>query len=330
MQATTFLLAVIVCPYRPAAGSVQDTCAHLPLKPGVVQVDDIRPTSFMPTLSSVEPYSMRVWETGDEVSRHIKSQRRWDEKRSKLIVRELQQFERILGRPAVLLDIGANLGWFSLLASAVGARVIAVEGSQTNAELLEWSLCQRGVIGSNVTLFKIGLGPSAQQCALVARKRNRGSPTAVCKAWHSGSASAASVVNTWGAKHGWRDYVVVGQMNVVRLDSLLQRSDAVDVIKIDVEGHEMEVAKGWDGIFDRENPPRVIFSEYVPSLIAQKSPHSDPMDYLRFFLRHGYTIHPEHGPLTKRGITNESTLLTWKPPIMSDLIMRKNARAISF
>ena len=107
---------------------------------------------------------------------------------------------------------------------------------------------------------------------------------------------------------------------MTRIDDLV--TSRVDVIKIDVEGHELEVAKGWSALFDR-SPPSLVLTEYVPSLIAKTSNTTQPLDYLRFFLQRGYTIEGSAGDSIA---TTEAQLVRWSPRWMNDLVMRR-ARA---
>ena len=95
-------------------------------------------------------------------------------------------------------------------------------------------------------------------------------------------------MNRWGRRYGYTDYVAVGSTQTVRLDDLVA-GEPVDVIKMDVEGMEAEVAKGWERLFNRR-PPFLVLTEFIPSLIAEKSNASSPLAFLRFFLEHDYII----------------------------------------
>lgn len=252
----------------------------------------------------------------DGVSSAIASTKMWDRRKTALLADELPLMHARLGHKPVLLDIGANQGWFTLLATATGhARVIAVEASNSNAARLERSLCLNGAyFTKHVTLHKVGVGATTAECALVARRRNIASPAVVC-----GQVDPATFMNQWGAPLGFKDYVVTGTMHQTRIDDLV--NSRVDVLKIDVEGHELEVAKGWSALFDRA-PPRLVLTEYVPSLIAKTSNTTEPSEYLRFFLRRGYTIEADGG----HTIATEAQLVRWSRATrqrwMSDLVIR--------
>ncbi len=264
--------------------------------------------------SNIAPYNMDVVAgNNDAVSHAIASAKMWDRMKTELLANELPLLHAQIGHTPVLLDIGANLGWFTLLAAASGhARVIAVEASESNAARLERSLCLNANFTNLVTLHKVGVGASTEECALVARRKNIASPSAVC-----GQGDPAVFMNKWGSRHGFRDYVVTGSFRMTRIDDLV--TSRVDVLKIDVEGHELEVAKGWSALYDR-SPPRLVLTEYVPSLIAKTSnTTAEPLEYLRFFLRRGYTIEANKYP----PITTEKQLVHWKARWINDLVIRR-------
>ena len=287
---------------------------------GTLVVSGISPAAGLPA------YALNVWAENDGVSNHIIKNKMWDASKSALLVSELAGLHTELGRRASFLDIGANVGWFTMLAARTGhADVIAVEASEPNAALIERSLCMNQLV-KGVTLHRAGLGVRTQTCALVARRSNIASPTVSCKG------NAAREMNSWGKHFGFHDYVVVGSMRMVRLDELLP-SQPVDVIKIDVEGNELEVAKGWAALFDQRPPmrqPRLVLTEYVPSLIALRSNVSDPLDYLRFFIRRGYTIETDaHARgLPAAALVTERDLVAWSTSKhgrgwMHDLVIRR-------
>tara|TARA_B110001452_G_scaffold186645_1_gene157102 strand:+ start:2155 stop:2715 length:561 start_codon:yes stop_codon:yes gene_type:complete len=147
------------------------------------------------------PYVMNVMDGKDGVSREISRTKMWDRAKTTLLVSELPRLHSELKRRPVVLDIGANLGWFTLLAAASGhARVISVEASDQNCLMIERSLCMNGQSYSkHVTLHKMGVGAITADCALVSRRGNIGSPTAVC----GRDDDPASFMNAWGNVLYW-------------------------------------------------------------------------------------------------------------------------------
>ena len=257
---------------------------------GSILLQDIQPLQSQSCV-----FSMLVFNGSDGVSQKVQQERLWD-------AVQTYRMARLLGASSAsgsvtLLDIGANLGWFTLLAAACfKAEVIAVEASPRNAQLLNYSLCLNHAHGrlrrDQVTLHNVGVGAHrAETCALVARRGNMASPATICG---TEAAKAKRFMNNWGSRFRWfrraMDYHVLGTMDLTRVDDLIRQDQRVDIIKIDVEGHELEVSKGWQQLF-RHRMPQYVFTEFVPSLVAKVSNTTQPDEYLRFFVERGYVLH---------------------------------------
>ena len=268
--------------------------------------------------SAFPTYDMFVFDSHDYVSKTISRTKMWDKYKTNILVSEFAAIRKQERRNSILLDIGANIGWFTILAASNNVTVNAVEASSLNSDMIQSSLCvnkfRRQNLFDNVKLHKVAVGANTMNCTLVARRNNIASPASIC-----GHNDPQTVMNDWGRNKGFNDYRIVGEINMVRIDDIIDSE--VDIIKIDVEGNELEVAKGWENIF-KAHPPRLVLTEYVPSLIAKISNTSNPLDYLKFFIQRGYEIHSEH---SKTVVTNEDELYKWKSRWINDLIIRKRA-----
>jgi FkbM family methyltransferase len=247
----------------------------------------------------------------DGVSNSIRRSRQWDPRLTTRLVAELQAAQAARGHagaPPTFLDIGAQIGWFTVLAASLGARTIAVEPNRANAERIEHSLCLNELLPPTapVTIHRSGLGDKVERCFLVARKANLGSPSTICSV--ADEPAAAARMN--GMSERYHDYVVVGSANLTRLDALIR--EPVDVLKIDTEGHELLVSRGWSAIFDAQpRRPRFIATEFAPALISSmRADGDDPLDYLRFFTTRGYRIAEQTGLFV--GADEEGLQRWWK------------------
>jgi len=128
----------------------------------------------------------------------------------------------------VLLDCGANIGYFSILFSRLApqGRVFAFEPTRT-FEMLEANLRHNGA--ANVTAVNAALG-------------RRPGP------------AAASIHRVWG--HA----VDRGTFEFTSIDAYVeaQRLERVDCIKIDVDSYDFEVLQGAAATLDRFDPAVVI------------------------------------------------------------------------
>ena len=170
-----------------------------------------------------------------------------------------------LGEGMVFLDIGANIGYFSMLAARlVGptGQVFSFEASQKNAILI--FLSSRRNHFHNVQLFPFALANS------------RGT-------WlYDSHGSNGNLVPFTG------DLAVTPGRTLVyamTLDDLLSGQNRVDVIKIDIEGAEYMALEGGRELLGRCRP--VIFSEFSPVALQHISGKSG-REYLDLLQSLGY------------------------------------------
>jgi len=155
----------------------------------------------------------------------------------------------VLNPAVVLVDIGANIGYFSLLAAQrVGAhgKVLAFEPNQYNCSLLNMSA--RVNRFDNIYVY----------------------PLAVADKWTAfvydhleGSNGVASEEIAFEIDEDYADRLVHRTLvSSAKLDDLLHGIERLDVIKIDVEGAEYRALTGAKGLIQTHRP--IIFSEFSP------------------------------------------------------------------
>jgi FkbM family methyltransferase len=171
-------------------------------------------------------------------------------------------FERLCTPGMTVVDVGANLGYFSVLAARLvgpGGRVIAVEPSSDNCRLLLSSLRDQNI--TNVDLFPVA-----------------------CDA-ETGWAYYSSHVGSNGGLIDDRD--LLARPGVVvptfRLDDLVQ--GPVGLLKLDVEGAEGRVLRGATALIERDRP--IVTSELKQEMLERVSEMS-LADYLAYFESLGY------------------------------------------
>ncbi len=75
--------------------------------------------------------------------------------------------------PQLFVDCGANIGWYSIVAGALGADVVAFEPMPLNAALLRRNVQANG-LDANIEVHQIGLGSRAGIGALRLSESNQG------------------------------------------------------------------------------------------------------------------------------------------------------------
>jgi FkbM family methyltransferase len=119
--------------------------------------------------------SLAVHESGDEhVSESLARNGAWEPFESELVVRVLRADARSLERRPLMLDCGANLGWYTVLAVlGAGASVVAFEPMQSNARLLQLNVA-RNDLSEFVTVHEIALGDQTTDGLLHLSETNQG------------------------------------------------------------------------------------------------------------------------------------------------------------
>lgn len=137
---------------------------------------------------------------------------------------EIKILRNLLKPGMTFVDIGANVGIYSVLASRLvgdGGKIYAFEPEPRNFELLKENLVLNGI--SNVHLANLAVGNNNEVMALQIARNSIGSHSLL-------------------ARKDVENEVLV---NVVRLDDWFDCSfPPIDVLKIDVEGYEPFVLEG--------------------------------------------------------------------------------------
>ena len=174
------------------------------------------------------------------------------------------------------LDIGANIGWFTMLASTIvgkSGKITSFEPRPITARHLRESV-KLNNLDQIVTLHEFGVSDVIGQNYL---------------SWQEGTdnpgGSFVSSVALGGA-------MTSEEIRLATLDSLALGK--VDFVKIDVEGSEFRAMMGGANLIDRDRP--TFLSEIYPTAFRNVSGCS-PDEYLEFFTRRGYRIFIVDGSL---------------------------------
>lgn len=171
-------------------------------------------------------------------------------------------------RPGMhVLDIGANIGYYTMLsASLVGSSgsVTAIEPNADSARLLEAS--RRANSFDNVFVLQVAAG---RELGLLVLHGSYGNVMT-----SAAPDDAAALINSTTVPS-------------FRVDDMIPRSKNIDFVKIDVEGAEYNALLGASELIRRCHP--TIVSEFSPSTMPGIS-GVDGRQYLRFLLDFGYTL----------------------------------------
>jgi FkbM family methyltransferase len=161
-----------------------------------------------------------------------------------------KQFERILKPRMTVMDVGANVGWFTLLsAKLVGedGLVVALEPDPQNFSLLSKSVETNRL--KNVTLLKEAASDADGVALLGLSKNGNTGAHAITRAVDGDAISVSSS----------------------KLDTVARRLGVrrIDLVKIDVEGHEPQVMSGMLSLINQRLVENIIM-EWNPSEWMQR------------------------------------------------------------
>ncbi|HEV8656054.1 MAG TPA: FkbM family methyltransferase [Candidatus Limnocylindria bacterium] len=171
-------------------------------------------------------------------------------------------------RPGMhVLDIGANIGWYTMLAASLvrsSGSVTAIEPNPESAKLLEAS--RRVNSFDNVMVLQVAAGRELGLLVL------HGSYSEAMTSAAPDDAAALTNSTT---------------VPSFKVDDLVPRTKNIDLVKIDVQGAEYNALLGASELIRRCHP--TIVSEFSPTMMPGMS-GVDGRQYLRFLLDFGYKI----------------------------------------
>jgi FkbM family methyltransferase len=200
-------------------------------------------------------------------------------------------FQRTLGPGQVFVDVGANVGYFTLLGGGLvgpDGTVVAVEAHPRLAELLRRNVIINGYHG-HVTTWHRAAWSEATGLKLHLRQ-NFASNSSV------GTAGPDAL-----ARLGDTEEIV--EVAALRLDDLLADLPRVDVVKVDVEGAEIHVFAGLARTL-AANPAITIMFEWSPAQIEDVG--DDPAMLIDLLAGHGFGFRLLEKGL---GVIDRATLL---------------------
>lgn len=177
----------------------------------------------------------------------------------------IAHFRKMLTPGMVVVDIGANLGLYTLIASETVQTVIAYEPEPVNAMLCEQTM--RINNRRNVKVICSGLSDRCETRILFLHPVNKGKHSLIPPETHTQQKNSVRVPLT-------------------TLDESLRKEgiSRVDLIKLDVEGWEACVIRGMRETLLRDHP--ILFFEYAPVRIREAG--EDPEAMLSFLEEIGY------------------------------------------
>lgn len=192
---------------------------------------------------------------------------------SRLASGETEAFLRELAPASVLVDVGANVGLFTLLAARIGRPVLAVEPHPLNMRHLLRNVRDNSV--ADVEVYPVALSTAPGVVTL------------------RGGGQGASVERDWGGIEATYETLVPA----TTLDRLLEGRylGRQLLIKVDVEGHEHAVLRGALATLRREPRPTWLLEHgLTENFPGGRNPHFEAV--FEAFWQAGYTARAVEEP----------------------------------
>jgi FkbM family methyltransferase len=178
----------------------------------------------------------------------------------------------LLAPGMTFVDIGANIGYFSILAAqkvGEGGKVISFEPGQRNGAMLAASVRLNNL--DNVEIYPFAVSDVDETVVYTSLVGSNGIIT-------RGVDLAALQP---------QDLAHRTLVRAVHLDGVLRDAARLDVVKIDIEGAEYRALSGAQALLARHRP--WIVSEFSPMALSAVSGVSAE-DYLQLLVGHGYSL----------------------------------------
>jgi FkbM family methyltransferase len=191
-------------------------------------------------------------------------------------------WEQMIPADAVVLDIGANTGYYSIIAAKKSRHTYAFEPGSSNRKKLEENVTLNLLANVSILPYAVSDKPGKGELHMAGDD-------------NTGMNSLEQMVNSSGSKE---------PVNMITIDNWVaeNRITGISLVKIDVEGAEMKVLKGMRAIIEEQKP--VIFMEVIGQLLM-RSGHSVAEIY-DFLSVKGYTAYEIIKPLRLKQISAAS------------------------
>ena len=223
-------------------------------------------------------FNMYVYKTNDIVSNYIIKKHEWESYLTYNLLNALTYYSNknhLSNNEIYIIDIGANIGWYTFILSKYKYNIISFEPSKMNYYILKKNYCINK--GSNIILINKGLYNESKRCNLYNMRGNRGNGMIICNN------------NTIKTNH-FINFIKTGEIILTKLQyyiPIIYKN--LTLIKIDVEGLEGKVFEGGIELITKYHIPFIVLEFSIEGL---KLHGTNPKEFLQIFLNNGYIISP--------------------------------------
>lgn len=215
-------------------------------------ISDKSPIPGTPPESNFEPYQLAPLRyapgcmlsvlPGDIISDSLIANGVWE-------LELTQAMMKNAGRGGLLVEVGANLGYFAVLWAAANPanQVIAFEPAPRNLDLFGHSIAINK-LGNRIELYPVAAGPALKRAHF--------------------DLGPEAQTGWGGVLHDPNLAIAPASVIVVPLDPLLSEAGPIRVLKIDVEGYDTEVIAGCRWLLAEKRIETIYYEQNRPRMEA--------------------------------------------------------------
>jgi FkbM family methyltransferase len=190
---------------------------------------------------------------------------------------EVEAFLALLERHETVIDIGANVGFYSCLAASRGKHVISVEPSSRNLTFLYRNLAENQL--SNVEVFPLGLAAQSGLGRIY------------------GYGGISSFVPGWAqAREGQFSIVALSTLDAIAAARFQKKKM---LIKMDVEGFELDVLTGASETLKLKPKPTWLVEILLSGEVVPDGFNRRFNETFEVFWKHGYRCRKLNATMTE-------------------------------
>jgi len=198
---------------------------------------------------------------------------------------ETEIVKKIIKEGDVVVDIGANIGYYTLLfAKLVGksGKVFAFEPEPTNFNLLKKNCEVNGY--KNIQLIKKAVSDNTEKTKLFLNEFNKGA-------------------HTLGHSTEFKEFI---EIESIKLDDYFENfKGEINFMKMDIEGAEIKAVKGMPLLLKKMKNIKIM-TEFNPKLI--KNCRFEPEDYVELLKEFEFNIYQLDAKMKKNTLVNANEL----------------------
>ena len=204
-------------------------------------------------------YQIYIYKSNNGFKNSIKRRGAWENDESNNVLEALKFYateKNLSPKDVIMLDIGGCFGWYPSFLGRYNYTILSFEAFEKNSYASKKNYCLLNK-DSNVIVITKGLGAKEETCSYFSHNGNEGNGMVICD---KERIKNRTMVNIWAPE---------GEVQITTLNNFMPylADKNIGLIKMDVEGHEVNVLKGGGNELITKYPvPFVVLDEVEAAL----------------------------------------------------------------